>query len=276
MKIANKISKINFKVLIFTMFICLFVIVPAVIAISSEPVGVVAQPYTTIVLLAAIGSAAVQFIQEKFIYLKRYFDVITAFSALVLISPLVIVCAVLVKLFSWRGPVLYVQKRVGKNGINFKMYKLRSMVPDAELKTGVIWCEGENDPRIISHVGGFLRKTHIDEIPQLFNVLKGDMSVVGPRPERPEIVEFLKRDVPEYEKRLAVKPGITGLAQIRHRYDRTLGDVKKKVKLDLLYIRKMCLFSEISILARTVIVVVTGKAISSVGFKKRRRQEHNP
>lgn len=155
MKIANKISKINFKVLIFTMFICLFVIVPAVIAISSEPVGVVAQPYTTIVLLAAIGSAAVQFIQEKFIYLKRYFDVITAFSALVLISPLVIVCAVLVKLFSRRGPVLYVQKRVGKNGINFKMYKLRSMVPDAELKTGVIWCEGENDPRIISHVGGF-------------------------------------------------------------------------------------------------------------------------
>lgn len=100
--------------------------------------------------------------------------------------------------------------------------------------------------------------------------------MVGPRPERPEIVEFLKRDVPEYEKRLAVKPGITGLAQIRHRYDRTLGDVKKKVKLDLLYIRKMCLFSEISILARTVIVVVTGKAISSVGFKKRRRQEHNP
>ncbi|MFH1093962.1 MAG: sugar transferase [Candidatus Omnitrophota bacterium] len=270
MKISNKISKINFKLLIVTISICFFVIVPSVMAISLEQAGGITLPYALSVFFIGIVSAAIRFIQQKFIYFKRCLDVIIAFLALVIISPVVIICAGLVKLFSGRGAVLYIQKRVGKDGINFEMYKLRSMIPDAELKTGAVWCAGENDLRIIPHIGGFLRKTHIDEIPQLINVLKGEMSVVGPRPERPEIVEFLKKDIPEYEKRLAVRPGITGLAQIRHHYDKTLEDVKKKVKLDLLYIRKICLLSEISILARTLIVVITGKAISSLGAKKSR------
>ena len=128
---------------------------------------------------------------------------------------------------------------------------------DAEKFTGAVWAK-ENDPRVTA-VGKILRKSHIDEIPQLFNVLKGEMSIVGPRPERPEMVCTLKKMILDYEKRLVVKPGITGLAQAIHKYDETVEDVKKKIKYDLLYIRKMCLWTDLRILAQTCAVVVTGK-----------------
>lgn len=262
MKTLNKIAKVHFKTLIAAMLVCMLLIIPRVMAMSSEEIAVF-NPYGIIAVFVGMGSAIVHFLRGRFASLKRGFDVIVAVLALVVTSPLLVLFGVLIKLFSPAGPVLYMQQRVGKDGEVFKIYKLRSMIPDAEKGTGAVWCAGDEDPRMIPYVGSFLRKTHIDEIPQFFNVLMGDMSVVGPRPERPEIVESLKLQIPEYEKRLTVKPGITGLAQIYHCYDRTLRDVKKKVKLDLLYIRKMCLLSEISILLKTFVVVFKGKILGA-------------
>jgi lipopolysaccharide/colanic/teichoic acid biosynthesis glycosyltransferase len=158
---------------------------------------------------------------------------------------------------SSKGPVVYTQERVGKRGRIFKIYKLRTMVVDAEKGTGAVWAK-RNDPRI-TKIGRILRKSRVDEIPQLLNVIKGEMSIVGPRPERPEMVRDFKVLIQDYEKRLQIEPGITGLAQIWNRYDETIEDVKKKVKYDLLYIRKMCLLADLDILAQTFVVVLTGR-----------------
>jgi lipopolysaccharide/colanic/teichoic acid biosynthesis glycosyltransferase len=128
---------------------------------------------------------------------------------------------------------------------------------DAEKHTGPTWAK-ENDPRLI-RFGSIIRKAHIDELPQLYNVLRGDMSIVGPRPERPVFVEKLSKEVVDYQKRIKVRPGITGLAQVWHKYDETIADVRKKVKYDLLYIREMCFMVDIRILLRTVIVAALGK-----------------
>ena len=128
---------------------------------------------------------------------------------------------------------------------------------NAEKETGPVWAK-EDDPRLIKF-GKVIRKLHIDEFPQLLNVLKGQMSIVGPRPERPFFVSKLTNEVREYNNRLNVKPGITGLAQIRHKYDETIEDVKKKIKLDLLYIRKMCFWVDVRILLQTIIVAALGK-----------------
>jgi lipopolysaccharide/colanic/teichoic acid biosynthesis glycosyltransferase len=185
-------------------------------------------------------------------------DYVISFTAIVLASPLLILIAALVKLTS-PGPVIYRQERVGKNGRNFLMLKFRTMSQDAEKGTGAVWAK-QNDPRV-TPIGGILRKAHLDELPQLFNVLKGEMSIVGPRPERPEIVMTLKETIQDYEKRLQVLPGITGLAQVFHRYDETIADVRKKVKYDLLYIKKMCWLAEMRILALTCVVMLTGKEV---------------
>ena len=131
------------------------------------------------------------------------------------------------------------------------------MEVDAEKETGPVWAK-EDDPRLIKF-GKIIRKMHIDEIPQLFNVLRGEMSIVGPRPERPIFVKSLSKEIKEYKRRLTVKPGITGLAQVWHKYDETIKDVKKKIKYDLLYIRKMCLATDFRILLRTILVVAIGK-----------------
>jgi len=128
---------------------------------------------------------------------------------------------------------------------------------DAEKKSGPVWAKAD-DPRLIP-AGKFLRKTHMDEIPQFYNVLKGEMSFIGPRPERPEFVEKFKKEITDYEKRLNVKPGITGLAQVWHRYDETIRDVRKKIKYDVLYIKRLCLWTDLRILFRTFRVVVTGE-----------------
>jgi lipopolysaccharide/colanic/teichoic acid biosynthesis glycosyltransferase len=127
---------------------------------------------------------------------------------------------------------------------------------DAEKESGAVWAQ-EDDPRLIK-LGKYIRKAHLDEIPQLINVFKGQMSIVGPRPERAVFVGKLSEEIKEYRKRLNVKPGITGLAQCWHKYDETIKDVKKKVKYDLLYIRKMCLWVDMRILLRTIVVVLTG------------------
>lgn len=179
---------------------------------------------------------------------KTAFDYVTATALTVVALPLVATLAVIVRLTS-KGPAFYRQTRVGKDGKLFEIVKLRTMCVDSEAKTGPVWCK-EDDPRI-TPVGAILRRTHLDELPQLFNVLKGDMSLVGPRPERPHFVEKLKKSIPHYEDRLRVKPGITGLAQVRHRYDETLDDVKRKVAYDLLYIRRMCLMVDLLIMVLT-------------------------
>jgi lipopolysaccharide/colanic/teichoic acid biosynthesis glycosyltransferase len=261
MKVLNKIAKIHLKILSFSTLLFMLLVVPAVLAMSVEDVAAL-HPYGFMAFWLGLSTAIVHYAQSRFRHIKRVFDIVVSIIAITVTLPLVIGSAIFIKLLSPTGKIIYTQTRVGKDGKRFEIYKLRSMKPDAESKTGAVWANEGHDSRVIPFIGGFLRKTHIDEIPQFFNVLKGDMSVVGPRPERPELVAKLTDQVPEYLKRLQVKPGITGLAQIRNRYDKTLRDVKRKVKLDLLYIRKMCLFSEIGILLRTFVVVFRGKVIS--------------
>jgi lipopolysaccharide/colanic/teichoic acid biosynthesis glycosyltransferase len=191
--------------------------------------------------------------------LKRFVDAIGAALLLVTFSPVLLVLAILIRLDS-KGPVLFSQERIGRFGERFNMHKFRSMVPDAEAGTGPVRASLANDPRV-TRLGRFLRRTHLDELPQLFNVLVGDMSLVGPRPERLCFVKALERAVPRYDHRLYVKPGMTGLAQVHYRYDQTVADVKKKLRFDLLYVKRMCLMLDVKILAWTFIVVVTGKGI---------------
>jgi exopolysaccharide biosynthesis polyprenyl glycosylphosphotransferase len=188
-------------------------------------------------------------LRKRFALVKEIVDRLLAVVGLVVFLPLFPLLAVLIKLTS-KGPVLFKQKRVGRNGHVFEIIKLRTMVYDAEDATGPIWATA-NDPRI-TPVGKFLRMTHLDEVPQLLNVIKGDMSLVGPRPERPVFVDRFRNQIPNYSERLRVKPGITGLAQVCHKYDETLRDVKRKLAYDLLYIQRMCLMVDIAIMFMTV------------------------
>jgi len=188
--------------------------------------------------------------------LKRTMDLVISFVGLIFFGPIILIAGMIIK-FNSPGPIFYTQERVGKNGKVFIMYKLRTMIKDAEQETGPIWAK-RNDPRITSG-GRLLRRYHIDELPQLFNVLKGQMSLVGPRPERPQIIERFNHHFPNYEKKLSIKPGITGYAQIRYKYDETLRDVKMKLKYELFYIQRMCLFLDLKILLATAAILVTGK-----------------
>jgi exopolysaccharide biosynthesis polyprenyl glycosylphosphotransferase len=186
---------------------------------------------------------------------KRMMDVACATCVLLVGMPIWLLIALLIKLDS-HGPVLYQQERVGKDGKIFKMLKFRSMYQDAE-KAGPQWAN-RKDPRV-TRVGKILRKLHLDEIPQMWNVLKGDMSLVGPRPERPMFVEQLSREIPLYPRRLRVRPGITGWAQVKHKYDESLEDVKKKVQYDLFYIENMSLRMDFKIIVSTLAHVLLGK-----------------
>ena len=188
-------------------------------------------------------------LQRTFPAAKEVLDYVAGVALLVLTSPILLILAALVKLTS-RGPALYSQVRVGRDGRLFRMLKLRSMYQDSEDLTGPVWASAD-DPRI-TPLGRFMRKTHLDELPQLINVLRGDMSIVGPRPERPNFVEQLCGHYKHYRRRMSVKPGITGLAQVRHPYDETLGGVKRKLALDLLYIRRMCWMVELTVLWGTL------------------------
>jgi exopolysaccharide biosynthesis polyprenyl glycosylphosphotransferase len=187
---------------------------------------------------------------------KRIVDIWVSFFVLIIFSPIWILVALLIKLES-RGPVFYRQERVGKDGRIFLIYKFRSMVQDAEKRTGPVWA-GKDDPRV-TRIGKIIRKLRIDEIPQFINVLDGDMSLVGPRPERPFFVEKFKKELPLYDRRLKVRPGITGWAQVNGGYDMSIDDVKKKLQYDLFYIENMSLRLDLRILFNTVFVVLTGK-----------------
>ncbi|MCG3118707.1 MAG: hypothetical protein ALAOOOJD_00961 [bacterium] len=187
---------------------------------------------------------------------KRLIDLVFATTILVLGLPMWLLLAVIIKLDS-RGPIFYRQERVGKDGRIFSIVKFRTMVQNAEKLTGPKWAE-KDDPRI-TRVGRFMRKWRLDEFPQFLNVLAGEMSLVGPRPERPFFIEKLKEEVPFYMRRLKVQPGITGWAQVKGSYDNTIEDVKQKLQYDFFYVENMSLTLDFKILLNTVYVMLAGK-----------------
>lgn len=190
------------------------------------------------------------------VILKRCVDIVLALVGMVLASPFIILTAVAVRLDS-PGPVLYRQIRMGQYGVTFVIYKFRSMHPDAELATGPVWAS-KGDSRV-TRVGRFLRRSRLDELPQLLNVLRGDMSFIGPRPERPEFIEELERRIPFYRARLSVKPGITGWAQVRYTYGASVEDSLVKLQYDLYYVKNLSPFLDLLILISTVQVVLFGR-----------------
>ena len=205
---------------------------------------------------------------------NRAMNVTIAVLAIILLAPIMLLVALMVKLTS-RGPVLYFQTRVGMDrrrrpvtavfdrrgsdvgGRAFQIIKFRSMRVDAEQGTGAVWAT-KNDPRV-TPVGRFLRKTRLDEVPQLFNVIKGDMNIVGPRPERPSIFAELRQNIQEYPLRQQARPGLTGWAQINRAYDASLDDVRAKVRFDLEYLQRQSFLEDIKIMARTLPVMIFNK-----------------
>jgi sugar transferase (PEP-CTERM system associated) len=189
--------------------------------------------------------------------IKRLSEVVTAGVILVLVAPLTALLAALVQLTS-PGPVLYRQVRVGLDGSTFEILKFRTMRTDAESDSGPVWATGVGDPRI-TRLGRFLRKTRLDELPQLVNVLRGDMSFVGPRPERPHFVEKLQKVIPYYEERHRVRPGITGWAQVKFPYGATLEDAEEKLEYDLYYVKNMSPLLDVAIVLETFKVMLLGR-----------------
>lgn len=207
---------------------------------------------------------------------KRISDIVVSSIMLVLLSPVMLLVAIAVKLTS-PGEVLFKQVRVGLNlrrnsadkrsnqadrrkspgyGKPFVLYKFRTMRADAE-KNGAQFAQ-KQDPRITS-IGGFLRKSRLDELPQLWNVLRGEMSIVGPRPERPEFIAELEEAIPGYTQRLGMKPGLTGIAQVVNGYDNNIEGFRRKVEYDMMYLQNCCFWNDVKIMLRTVVVVLTGK-----------------
>jgi lipopolysaccharide/colanic/teichoic acid biosynthesis glycosyltransferase len=174
---------------------------------------------------------------------------VLAVLGLVITAPIMVLVAIALKLMS-PGPLLYSQKRVGKDGRIITIHKFRSMRIDAEAATGAVWST-VNDPRVTS-VGRSLRRTRLDELPQLWNVLLGDMSVVGPRPERPEFVSKLTAQIPFYGQRHVVRPGLTGWAQVRHAYGASVEDSLQKLQYDLFYIKHISIAFDLFIIVETV------------------------
>lgn len=185
--------------------------------------------------------------------LQRLGDIGLALLGLCVVAPLFPLIALILYLDS-PGPILYSQTRMGKNGHPFRVHKFRSMVPDAESAGEAVWAK-EEDPRI-TRFGKLMRKTRLDELPQLWNVLKGDMSLIGPRPERPEFITNLERQIPFYRTRLVVKPGLTGWAQVNYKYGNSVRDSLIKLQYDLYYIRHRSLWLNLYILLKTIGVVL--------------------
>jgi lipopolysaccharide/colanic/teichoic acid biosynthesis glycosyltransferase len=183
---------------------------------------------------------------------KSALEFVAATLLLVLTSPLILLVTLLVRLTS-RGPAIYSQVRVGRFGKPYRIYKIRTMVHDCEKQSGVRWC-ARRDPRV-TWLGRILRRTHLDELPQLWNVIRGDMSLIGPRPERPEFIPALQQAIPHYADRLLVRPGVTGLAQVQLPADTDLKSVRRKLAYDLYYVRQVSFWLDLRILACTVFKV---------------------
>jgi exopolysaccharide biosynthesis polyprenyl glycosylphosphotransferase len=188
--------------------------------------------------------------------IQQIYSFLVALIGGIVALPLMLLAALLVRLTS-KGPVLYRQTRVGLNGKHISVLKFRSMFVDAEARTGAVWAS-KNDPRITG-IGKYLRKFRIDELPQFWNVLRGDMSFVGPRPERPEFVQALSEKIPFYRQRHCVKPGLTGWAQINHKYGDTIEDTITKLEYDLYYIKHISVSLDMYIILNTLKTVLLGR-----------------
>jgi len=221
----------------------------------NEPHSNAPEPSSLLLFGGGIFTMIMSFLRSAYHISKRVMDIVISCIAIIILAPLCLMVAILIKLTS-KGPVFYSQTRSGKDGKHFEIYKFRTMKTDAEKASGPVWAKAQDNR--ITPIGNFLRKSRIDEIPQFINVLKGDMSVIGPRPERPVFVKKLEEQISDYRKRLAVKPGITGLAQVCHRYDENIADVRKKVKYDILYIKRICFLTDVRIIIRTFGVILTG------------------
>jgi lipopolysaccharide/colanic/teichoic acid biosynthesis glycosyltransferase len=202
---------------------------------------------------------------------NRCVNIVLASIALVVLSPIIVIVAIAVKLTS-KGKIVYSQTRVGLDrrqtsvdalydrrkqdcgGMIFTIYKFRTMRADAERNSGAVWAT-RNDPRVTG-LGRILRRTRLDELPQLVNVIRGDMNIVGPRPERPSIFVRLREDLPDYRYRQRARPGITGWAQINHTYDTSIDDVRAKIRYDLEYLERQCLAEDLKIMMKTVPVML--------------------
>ena len=188
---------------------------------------------------------------------KRPFDLLALTAVHVALAPVWAVLWISIPLAIWlhdRGPVFYTQERLGKNGRVFRVYKFRSMIPDAERHTGAVWAD-EDDPRI-TPIGAFLRSRALDELPQVINMWKGDISLVGPRAERPELSEEFESSYPGFEQRLVVRPGMTGLAQIYGRYST---HPRNKLRYDILYIRRMSPLLDVKLLVSSVLLTLRAR-----------------
>jgi lipopolysaccharide/colanic/teichoic acid biosynthesis glycosyltransferase len=238
---------------------------------SDQPRAIATAPLVDVGF--ALGSEAEVAPRERDEVIARALNVVISAIALVALSPLMALIAVAVKLTS-RGPVLYSQTRVGVDrrwrfarncdrrlydygGRLFTMFKFRTMQVNAEPDGRAVWAS-KADPRV-TLIGRFLRGTRLDELPQLWNVLRGDMNIVGPRPERPTIFAELRRHIPEYQQRQRVKPGITGWAQVNQSYDACIDDVRQKVQLDLEYVRRQGVMEDLRIMSMTVPVILFRK-----------------
>ncbi len=189
--------------------------------------------------------------------LKRLIDIMVSIVGIFVFLPAAIITALLIKVTSPRHPVFYTQVRMGQFGREFRIIKFRTMRPDAEDGTGAVWSQ-RNDKRITG-LGHFLRRFRLDEVPQFINILNGDMSLVGPRPERPEIITTLEEEIPYYSERENVTPGLTGWAQIRYPYGSTVGDARRKLEYDLFYMKHLSITLDLQILLSTLRIVLFGK-----------------
>lgn len=189
-------------------------------------------------------------------FLKRFSDVVLSLVLFIVFLPLMMIVAVLIKIDS-KGPVIYSQERIGQGRKLYSVHKFRSMIANAEEKSGPVWAK-DNDDRV-TRIGLVIRKLRIDELPQLLNVLKGEMSFVGPRPERKFFVDKLEQQIPYYSERFSVKPGITGWAQVCYPYGSTVEDAIQKLNYDLFYIKNLSIFMDLMIVLKTIKIVVLGR-----------------
>jgi lipopolysaccharide/colanic/teichoic acid biosynthesis glycosyltransferase len=204
---------------------------------------------------------ALQPLRPRYIPVKMAIDWMIALGIFIVTAPLIGLLLLVVRITS-PGPALYKQKRMGRFGKPFNMYKIRTMTHNCEAKTGAVW-SGPNDKRV-TRVGRFLRDAHLDELPQLFNVLRCEMSLIGPRPERPELVEQIKRRLPRYPQRVLVRPGLAGFAQIQHPADLDLDHVRRKLMYDLYYVREISPQLDLRILFGTFFYMI-GVTLKAMG-----------
>jgi lipopolysaccharide/colanic/teichoic acid biosynthesis glycosyltransferase len=207
------------------------------------------EPITLVMVGAGGGGVMLELARRQFRIFKELLDVVGGALCAVVFLPVILLAMALIKISDPAGPALYRQVRVGLNGRLFTIYKLRTMYINAEAHGRAVRA-GRDDPRVIP-LCRWMRRSHIDELPQLFNILRGEMSLVGPRPERPELFVDLSRELPNFERRLAVKPGLTGLAQIKNGYDTDMESVRRKLEYDLQYIENMSLGMECKLLVST-------------------------